>query len=311
MEVAVGPPSVAVRCPICFVPLLTITATCEPGRAGATDPPHRDRCRRPSPRAPSRRTVGCTASRTGALSAMWNGPFTPFQRARRTSGRRTLSTVLKPPSAAVVATASTTQWPDALRLDAHLLARDRRGERAVDRRRAAERRGLRRRCERERAGTDRQHLAGRRRGLAGEPVTVSVTVYEPAVHRCGSPSRRSRSGHRRSPTRTRRPMSRVASTVIVSGVLPFGTDVVNDALTAAWRLETAWATPTSASRPATTSAAILVRVTALRYAPDARSPSWSPGRRCAPYFMNSAASSASRLFAACTPTPGRIERVRA
>ena len=101
-----------------------------------------------------------------------------------------------------------------------------------------------------------------------------------ARRHAGSPS-----GRRRSPTRSVSPeLSRVASTAIVSGVLPFGTDVVNDALTVLWRLETAWATPTSASRLATTSAAILVRVTALRYAPDARSPSRSPRRRRELYF---------------------------
>jgi hypothetical protein len=32
-------PTLVLPCPICFAPFVTVTATCEPGRAGATEPP--------------------------------------------------------------------------------------------------------------------------------------------------------------------------------------------------------------------------------------------------------------------------------
>ena len=56
--------------------------------------------------------MGRTVSGTELLSAVWNGPLAPFQRARRTSGRRTRRTVWNAPSSPVVATASTTHAPE-------------------------------------------------------------------------------------------------------------------------------------------------------------------------------------------------------
>ena len=198
--------------------------------------------------------MGRTVSGTSVDSAVWKGPSAPFQWARRRSGWRTRSTVWNAPFAFVVATASTTHLP--ARCASTRTFCPFRGGVSVPSTAAAPPNG---------EGFDGVASVSAPGPITStwlvavavvlsDPVVVSVTVYVPAAAKvCAAvtplavvPSPKLHAYAVAADA--------LASTVMPSGALPFATEVVNEAVAAFEPLDTACATPTTASRLAATRA---------------------------------------------------------